>query len=142
MYHVSPVDHTADKGLLIEADSLADTFAGAAAGMFATVVDLEGLPAAVSRCIRVTAPDREALLVAWLQELIFLAEVEDLLFFAFAVCRVDDTSLAATATGCPWPEDRPRRGAMVKAVTYHGLSVAPAGPGARWAWRARVIFDV
>jgi SHS2 domain-containing protein len=138
MYEITTIEHTADKGIRVEADSLAELMAGAAAGMFGSMVDLDGLAVAVTRVVRVRAPDREALLVAWLQELIFLFEVEDLVFVAFDVRRVTDTGLEAVAGGCPWPEDRPRTGAAVKAVTYHGLSIAERGG----RWFASVVFDV
>jgi SHS2 domain-containing protein len=138
MFRITPLEHTADKGIRVEAESLAEIMAGAATGMFASMVDLDGLEPTVRRDVAVSAADREALLVAWLQELIFLFEVEDLVFFDFEIRSATETALAAVARGCPWPEDRPRIGAAVKAVTYYGLHVeqTPAG------WSAEVVFDV
>ncbi|MBI3910248.1 MAG: archease [Armatimonadetes bacterium] len=138
MYRITPIEHTADKGVLVEADSYAELFVGAAEGMFASMLDLRDLPIEIVERIEVSAPDREALMVAWLQELIFRFEVENAAFFAFNIEEATDTHLVATVRGCPWPATRPRWGAAVKAATYHGLEVAPTNGG----WRARVIFDV
>lgn len=138
MFRITTLEHTADKGIRVDADSLAEVMAGAAAGMFASMIDLDGLEPTVAREVSVSAPDRETLLVAWLQELIFLFEVEDLVFFDFEIDSVSETGLEAVARGCAWPEGRPRTGAAVKAVTYYGLRVEPVGP----AWQAEVVFDV
>src|SRR5207248_3291722 len=81
------------------------------------------------REVKVAGTDRETLLVAWLQELVFLFEVEDLVFCAFEIRSVSETELEAVARGCAWPEERPRTGAAVKAVTYYGLCVEEADSG-------------
>lgn len=138
MYRFTPLEHTADKGVAVEADSLGELFAGAAAGMYASILPLEGLPAEIERTFTLNAGDREALLVAWLQELLFVTEVENLFFFDFRIEEISDTGLRGQATGCPWPHERARSGAMVKAVTYYGLSIRGEGH----SWRASVVFDV
>lgn len=138
MYHITTVEHTADKGVVIQADSFEELYAAAAEGMFASMLDLAGLPEEIAERVEVTAPDRETLMVEWLQELIFRFEVEDAVFFRFEIEEATETRLAALVRGCRWPEERPRRGAAVKAVTYHGLDVRPTNG----AWSARVIFDV
>jgi SHS2 domain-containing protein len=85
------------------------------------------------REIEVTAPDRAALLVGWLEELFFLAETQ-----AFVPLRVTRLELAAERLEAT-VEGRighPRH--LVKAVTYHGLTLEPSDGG----WRARVVLDV
>jgi SHS2 domain-containing protein len=85
------------------------------------------------REIEVTAPDRAALLVGWLEELFFLAETQD--FVPLRVTRLELAAerLEATVDG---RIGRPRH--LVKAVTYHGLTLEPSHRG----WRARVVLDV
>ena len=46
--------------------------------------------------IQVTAPDREALLVNWLNELIYLFEAKEILFSRFDIASITDTELKAT----------------------------------------------
>jgi SHS2 domain-containing protein len=137
-YTVTSFDHTADKGIVVRADTLAELFAGAAVGMFASMYDLAGMDAVCSREVVVSGSDQESLLVAWLQELIFLFEVEDEVYSEAQVHEITDTSLRGTVRGRPIGPDIVQIGAAVKAVTYHGLSLRPAGSG----WEATLLFDV
>lgn len=124
------VEHTAELELAIEARSEREVFADA----LAAYAELVG-PAAgphVLHEVDAEAPDRAALLAAWLEELVFLAETE-----AFVPERAEIAlrpgGLHARVSG--------RRGDpphIVKAVTYHDLEFSPAGSG----WRARVVLDV
>src|SRR5260370_39106741 len=98
-FRISSFDHTADRGIIVHADSLPVLFAAAAVGMFGGMYELEGLTPDLSRDLTVTASDREALLVAWLQELIFWFEVEDEIYTEAQVHPVDETSLRATVRG-------------------------------------------
>ncbi|MEZ5100894.1 MAG: archease [Thermoleophilia bacterium] len=84
------------------------------------------------REVRVAANDRGALLVAWLEELLFLAETEGLVPEA-ARLRLAPGSLAGVVRG-RLADARP----LVKAVTYHRLEVAQDDAG----WHARVVLDV
>jgi SHS2 domain-containing protein len=131
-------DHTADRGIIVRADDLPELFAAAAVGMFAGTYKLEGLVPDRSRDVTVTAPDRELLMVAWLQELIFWYEVEDEIFTEAQVHEIDETSLRATVRGRKLGPDVLQTGAAVKAVTYHGLSLHPIDGG----WEAVLLFDV
>jgi SHS2 domain-containing protein len=107
------IDHTADVALRIWGDDLADLFAAAARGMFdlAMSPDAEGMR--LEREIALDAPDAEGLLVDWLNELLYLAEIEGVVFVAFdvSVCRV--TQLRARLVGLPVAETR----RSVKAAT-------------------------
>jgi SHS2 domain-containing protein len=131
-------DHTADRGIIVHADSLPELFAAAAVGMFAGMYKLEGVAPDLSRDLTVTASDREALLVAWLQELIFWFEVEDEIYTEALVRQVDENSLRATVRGRKLGPGVVQTGAAVKAVTYHGLSLRPVADG----WEAVLLFDV
>ena len=137
-YQISSFDHTADTGIIVHADSLPELFAGAAVGMFASMYRLDGLVPDRSCEISVTAPDREALLVAWLQELIFRFDVEEEIYTGAAVQQLTDTSLCARVRGRALGPQVPRIGAAIKAVTYHGLSLRPVNDG----WEAVLLFDV
>jgi SHS2 domain-containing protein len=137
-YQISSFDHTADKGIIVRADRLEDLFAGAAVGMFATMYALEGLNPDRERSVAVRAGDPESLLVAWLQELIFLFEVEEEVYSEVTVQELTDTSLRATLRGRALGPEIEQIGAAVKAVTYHGLSLQREADG----WQATLLFDV
>jgi SHS2 domain-containing protein len=85
------------------------------------------------REVRATASDRPALLAAWLEELVFLAESEGFIPVALERLSLEDGALSAIVAGYVG-EARP----LVKAVTYHRLQFEPSERG----YRGRVVFDV
>ena len=126
------VDHTAEVELEIEADSEQQVLEDA----LHALAELLGFSAGSGdehRTIAASAPDRPALLAAWLEELAFLAESE-----GFVATRLEQLSLARDSLeatvggqiGDPTP--------LVKAVTYHRLEFAPTERG----YFARVVLDV
>ncbi|HEY8477001.1 MAG TPA: archease, partial [Chloroflexota bacterium] len=152
-------EHTADVGLLAHGRTLADVFAHAAQGMFALLVDLDAVRETESRQVEVADDDLASLLVAWLNELLFLFDVEHLLFRRFAVSlaeRGGDALADQRGAGSPEGEGAsrwrltaraygervdPRRhllGTHIKAATYHQAEVWQE----QGAWHARVILDV
>ena len=85
------------------------------------------------RTVEATARDRPALLAAWLEELLFLAESSGLIPVEMEQVALDSQRIAATVAGrTGWP--RP----LVKAVTYHNLAFERTKQG----YRGRVVFDV
>ncbi len=130
-------DHTADTGLRAWGADLATAFAQAARGLSALLVPLEAIREHEARELSVDAPDPESLLVAWLDELLFVFETEQLVFTRFQVALPTPTSLRATAHGERFDPARHRGGVLVKAATYHQLEVDPGPPA-----RLQVILDV
>jgi len=132
------LDHTADVGLEAEGATLAEAFANAATGMYSIMVHLDRVSERVQRPVEVETEDVEGLLTAWLLELLFITEVEGLVFRRFDVLEASPTRLVAVAHGEPLDPERHPKGAVVKAVTRHGLEVGPIEGG----YRARVILDI
>jgi SHS2 domain-containing protein len=131
-------DHTADVGLEADGATLAEAFANVATGMYSIMVHLDRVSERVQRPVKVEAKDAEGLLTAWLLELLFITEVEGLVFRRFDVQEASPRHLAAVAHGEPLDPERHPKGAVVKAVTRHGLEVGPADGG----YRVRVILDI
>jgi len=132
------LDHTADVGLEAEGATLAEAFANAATGMYSIMVHLDRVSERVQRPVQVKAKDAEGLLTAWLLELLFITEVEGLVFRRFDVQEASPRHLAAVAHGEPLDPQRHPKGAVVKAVTRHALEVGPIDGG----YRVRVILDI
>jgi SHS2 domain-containing protein len=132
------LDHTADVGLEAEGATLAEAFANAATGMYSIMVHLDRVSERVQRPVEVEAEDAEGLLTAWLLELLFITEVEGLVFRRFDVQEASPRHLAAVVHGEPLDPERHPKGAVVKAVTRHGLEVGPIEGG----YRVRVILDI
>ena len=131
------VEHTADAGIVAHGTSLADAFAAAAEGMYALMVDLDGVRDVEERALDVTARDLAQLLERWLLELLFLTETEQLVFRRFDV-RIDGLSLRATAFGERIDPERHELRGDVKGVTRH-MTEVERGDG---DYRVRVLFDL
>lgn len=130
--------HTADLGWRIWGESLAHLFENAAGALTATITDRRRLRCRQSREIAVEAPDQEALLVAWLNHLLYLYDVDGFLGREFQVRYLTPERLEALARGETFDTDRHVGKTAVKAATYHQLQIAPKDGG----WQATVILDL
>jgi SHS2 domain-containing protein len=94
-----------------------------------------GAAAHREECFDVAAAgeDRAALLAAWIEELVFLAEHDGFVPVAVEDLALERGSVRARVGG--YRGDPPH---LVKAVTYHGLEFKPSGE----RWRANVVLDV
>lgn len=130
------LDHTADTGLQATAGSLHGLIAEMASGMFSLV-------AVVSAPVRwvettVTAASQEDLVVVALSELIYLSEVEDLVFGPIDVTATESPGeIRIRAGGIP-SGTATLIGPPIKAITYHDLIVEERRSG----WYGRAYFDV
>lgn len=136
MYEI--FEHTADLGLRVRAATFPELLSEAAKGLFAMVVDdLASIEPRVSRELAISGTDRAYLFFDWLNELLYLCDTERLAFSQFDVV-VNDRGLTAVARGEPLDANRHRLTHEVKAITYHGLTVAETSQG----WLAEVIVDI
>lgn len=133
-------DHTADVGLRIEAESLAELFQLAAVGMFDYVVaNRAEVRELEEESFSLTAASSADLLAAWLSELIFFSETQHRLYSRFEVnISADGQSLEATIYGESIDRSRHELDHEVKAVTQHGLILEQR----RGQWLAEVILDI
>ena len=132
------IEHTADIGIEVEADTLGELFEGTAAAMFSLMVDPDTVRQTVERELSLEAGDLEELLFMWLNELLFIMYAEGLLFSVFDMKDVGDSRLLATASGEKIDLERHKILEEIKAATYHEMTVERQDPG----WKSRVIFDV
>jgi len=131
------LEHEDEAGIEAWGQDMAEAFAQAAEGLFALMVVHEGIEERASRQVEVTAPDAEALLVEWLNELLFLFETEGWLFRRFAIREISDTALEAEGYGEHWDPGRHLLRLGVKAATYHETQVERDGE-----CRVQIIVDV
>jgi len=131
-------DVTADKGIRAWGPNLAEAFRQAALGLWSLMVDPATVRPRREVSLTAEAGDREALLVAWLNELLYLYEAHG---FVAADCamRVDtEYALSAVVRGEDVNPDRHVPIGHVKAATYHLLRVAPGTRG----WEVQAVVDV
>lgn len=129
------IEHTADWALRIRGRALAELLANAARGMVSLLVaQPEKIPLEVEEQFELDSIDAEGLLVDWLSELAYWAEMEQVVFYQFELTDVSPTHLKAVVRGGRVPDLRKH----IKAVTYHNLQIVKTESGLS----ATVVFDV
>jgi SHS2 domain-containing protein len=129
------IEHTADVGIRAHGRSVDELFAHAAEGMFSLIADLTAVKPVGEIEVRLTAEDTPTLFLRWLEELLYVHEIQRLLFSQFDV-HVAGTSLEGHARGEAIDKKRHELKLVIKAVTRHGLTVDPE------KGIAEVIFDI
>ncbi len=139
---IEMLDHTADVGFELGASTLEGLFDEARRALLMVVFERPPEDGEDEGEILLSAPDRETLLVRWLNELVY--RVQDAGFVPVcAEIRIHETggtglSLAASLQGAPLLLEEYGWQGEIKSATFHGLEVSRDGEG----WHARVILDV
>ncbi|MCH7996839.1 MAG: archease, partial [Chloroflexi bacterium] len=116
---------------------LRQAFVSAARGRYRIMLDDREIGEEVHRRIEVEGHDREALLVQWLNELIYTFDVENLVFKSFHILEMTDTGLKVDCFGQKLDPEVHEVRLGVKAATYHMLKVEEGN-----GFRAQVLFDI
>jgi SHS2 domain-containing protein len=132
--HFNEIEHTADVSLQIQSEDLAGLLHGAASAMLSLMGMSTDKKGESTRTIEVEGIDREDLLVAWLQELLYLMERYEVGFGKMDIVEISDTHLTAITEEIPGMV--PSR--EIKAVTYHGLEIKETERG----FEVTIVFDV
>ena len=127
------MEHTADWGLKVWAPDLPGLMEEAARGMFELMGVVVSEESRCHRQLEIGADDREQLLVSFLEELLFIAEAEDLAFDGYLLKLVDTNLLARLEGGFIVSRTK-----EIKAVTYHNLEISESKRGLKTS----IIFDV
>ena len=138
-YHL--IEHTADLGIEASAESLEELFVECLRAQTDCLTRLSRVELRETRMLKLEASDLPQLLVEFLSEAIFLHETAGLVLAdaRVAVTRTDrGWQLAGSVAGERFELERHGLKTLLKAVTYHQLSVDRCGD----EWRARVIFDI
>ena len=137
------IDHTADVAVRLRSTDEAELFRDAARALLAIILDPASEPVGASDAVPLTleSEDGEALLVDFLNEIIFLFDTR-----RFLAGEVDVKSIAlgrparieAVLRGETYDPARHAAKTEVKAATFHGMTIArtPAG------FEADVVFDL
>jgi SHS2 domain-containing protein len=130
------IEHTADIGLVAYGSNLAEAFANAAYGLFSIITEPESLQEVVTQAVTITADDLDSLLFNWLNHLIYIFDVDHLLFKSFNITQLSQRELKADCQGERYDPFRHQLKLGVKSATYHMLEVNTETN------TVRVIFDV
>ena len=131
-------DVEADVGVRAWGPTRSAAFAEAALGVLALIVDPATVEPREHREVRAQADSPEALLVAWIDECLYVHEIEGFAACTVAVDACTDTLVHGRLVGEPLEPGRHQLGTVVKAATLHGVAVRSEGE----RHEVRVILDV
>jgi SHS2 domain-containing protein len=130
------IEHTADIGLQLKGETLEDLFRYSFYGLL-SIVSEEKLTAKEEKKIEISAPDRESLLVDFLNELIFFINTKRWLPTEITNLFIEDHKLTASIAGANYetPDIITKE---VKAATYHKLNIVENVD----KWETVIYFDI
>ena len=127
------IAHTADWSVRVWAQDLPSLFAEAARAMNSLAGTVIAKDPRLPRTFETEAPDAESLLVAFLSELVYYQEQENLAFDDFEL-KIEAQRLRVDMEGAQIASiDK-----AIKAVTYHNMNIAETSRGVEVV----IVFDV
>jgi SHS2 domain-containing protein len=132
------IPHTADLAWRLWGENLPKLFENAGRALSATQTDIRFLRRRETREVSVESSDQEALLVDWLNHLLYLFDIDGFLGRDFQVLSLTPEHLKARVQGDIFDAARHPTKTAVKAATFHKLEIVPAADG----WRATVVLDL
>ena len=132
------IDHTADLGIVVQAESVESLFKEAARALSELIVDKRAFTSVEEIRIKVKGSDWPDLMINWLRELLYLWNGKNMVPGPVDIRKIERFALEAAVmvdnTPCE-PHDVLNE---IKAVTYHQISVENQATN----WQARIIFDI
>lgn len=113
----------ADVGVHAWGADLPGCFRQCTLGVFNLIVPLEAVAPVESREAAAQGEGPEALLVNWINECLYLHDIEGFVIRDVDRPRLDRGRVHAMLRGEPVEPERHPRGILVKAATYHGLEL-------------------
>jgi SHS2 domain-containing protein len=131
-------DHVADIGIRGYGSTLDEAFENGARALFSLMVDDFTMIALEDTVpVNCSSYDLTGLFVAWINELIAQADIEEMVFREFTV-EIKDVNLSASATGQKWERTKAGRGIEVKGATFTEALVREQDG----LWVAQCVVDV
>jgi SHS2 domain-containing protein len=131
-------DVAADVGVRAWGPTAAEAFAQAALGVFALTITSEDVQEREQREVRAQGDSAEGLLVNWINECLYVHEIEGFAVRRVVVATLTPALVHGVLHGEPIDPGRHRLGTVVKAATYHQVAVTPSPDGVE----VRLIVDV
>lgn len=129
------LEHTGELRLRVRAPNLGELLAEAGSALGEVLLQhAEAGIRVPMQLVTVRSPDRDALLVDWLNELVFRADTMQWIPREFEVVEASDTEARAWVQGVHVAEAP----ALVKAATHHGLRITDIDGGLQ----AEIVLDV
>jgi SHS2 domain-containing protein len=132
------LEHPADIGFRAFAETLPGLYAASALAMLSIGYDPAAAEPRHEYPLAVESGDREALMVDWLNEVLYCFDGRRIAFREFRVVSFRDHAIAAVGLGEPRDPERHRANLIVKAVTWHQLKIEQRDG----IWTAEVYLDI
>jgi len=121
------LEHTADAYVAAYGKTLEEAFENAAFATFEVMTDAGKIAQTAEDCVEIEAPDEQALLYSWLEQLLIDFETKGNLYSGFKISKIEKTpdgfKLKARIYGEPYnPKKHPTK-VGIKAVTYHRMEI-------------------
>jgi SHS2 domain-containing protein len=133
------LEHTADLGIRVQADSLAEILRTAGQALMQIVTGATPQNDSVTHDLHITAADHEQLLVNWLSELNYLLQTRQFLFAGCQEMQLSADGCRARVLGETAQHSRLTIITEIKAITYHKAYVHCTEEG---KWEAQVYLDL
>jgi len=135
------LEHTADIGIAAYGKNKKEVFINAAKGMFEIIAgENRNIKEDFYDKIKLEAESLEDLLIAWLNELLYISETKLAILSKFKIKELSDYQIKAEVGGTKINPPSIKIEKEIKAVTYHRLEIKKDGESG--LWRAQVIFDI
>jgi SHS2 domain-containing protein len=130
------IPHTADIKIRARARSLPDLFSDLCAALMEVMYG-NTRSCTLTKEITIAGNDPETVLLDFLSEVLFISEVEGIVFCDAAI-QIDSQKLHAVLRGELFDPARHAGGTEVKGFSYSGLSISHDANG----YMAEIVFDV
>ncbi len=121
------LEHTADAYVAAYGATLEEAFENAALATFEVMTDTRRIAQRIEDVVKIEAPDEQALLYSWLEQLLVNFETKGNLYSSFRIPKIEKTEngfrLTATMRGEPFNPEKHSQNVGIKAVTYHRMEI-------------------
>ena len=140
------LEHTADIYVEVQGEDLNKIFERAALALFETIVDTSNVSPNIKKIVEVEGFDLYNLLYKWLEEWLYIHDVEGLVFSKFKVHKIEEVKvndemiykISGEGYGEPLDPKKHSIKTEVKAITYHEMYIGKEGN----LYIARFIIDI
>ena len=132
------IDHTADTGVRVWAETLEQLFAEACRALFEQITDPAGLTDPRPQPLRVEGIDLTDLLINWMRACLEIWTVDQCLVRSARLGSIKDLIAEGQILAQTFDPRQHPIFVDIKAVTYHDARITETDDG----WEAAVIFDV
>lgn len=132
----SLLEHTADIGIKIQGNNLEELFESGFYGVLSIVAKRRPLESD-SKVVELTSPDKESMLVDFLNEILYLINGENWLPAKIVKLNIDENNLKSVISGEKFSSTDIIK-TEIKAATYHNINIKKNVD----TWETNVVFDL